>query len=176
MANSSPILATTNSIKFDMPQNVSAFSTYRVLGISISGQANWSQEVYFREVVCTNIDTDNDGTPNHLDLDSDGDGCTDAIEAGSSTTATSTSAFPTGTDSNSNGLLNGYESGTPGTVNYTSTYASYALTNTINACTDTDKDGVRDVVDLDDDNEGVLDAVELGFLQGVQKSGTHGGV
>ncbi|UOB18648.1 lectin-like domain-containing protein [Abyssalbus ytuae] len=28
------------------------------------------------------VDTDNDGIPNHLDLDSDGDGCYDVIEAG----------------------------------------------------------------------------------------------
>ena len=27
-------------------------------------------------------DTDNDGTPDHLDTDSDGDGCLDALEAG----------------------------------------------------------------------------------------------
>jgi hypothetical protein len=35
-------------------------------------------------VLCgaTDIDTDNDGIPNRLDLDSDGDGCADAIEAG----------------------------------------------------------------------------------------------
>ncbi len=171
VANSSPILATTNSIKFDMSQNVSAFSTYRILGISITGQANWSQEVYFRESVCTNIDTDNDGTPNHLDLDSDGDGCSDAIEAGSSTTATSTTLFATTsgtTDTNSNGLLNVYEVGTTGTVNYTSTYSIYALVRTVNACTDTDSDGVKDLVDLDDDNDGVLDSIENGPFGCVQ--------
>ena len=33
-------------------------------------------------VDCTNIDTDGDGIPNHLDLDSDGDGCKDVQEAG----------------------------------------------------------------------------------------------
>ena len=31
---------------------------------------------------CSVVDTDNDGTPNYLDLDSDGDGCFDALEAG----------------------------------------------------------------------------------------------
>jgi len=111
-------------------------------------------------LTCTDLDTDTDGIPNRLDLDSDGDGCSDAVEAGSSTTATSTSAFPTGTDTNSNGLLNNYETGTTGTVNYTSTYTLYALSNAINACLDSDTDGVKNLVDLDDDNDGVLDAVE----------------
>jgi len=119
-------------------------------------------------LTCTDLDTDADGIPNRLDLDSDGDGCSDAIEAGSSTTATSTSAFPTGTDTNSNGLLNNYETGTTGTVNYTSTYSIYALVRTVNACTDTDSDGVKDLVDLDDDNDGVLDSIENGPFGCVQ--------
>ena len=32
--------------------------------------------------ICTPIDTDNDGTPDYLDLDSDNDGCPDAVETG----------------------------------------------------------------------------------------------
>jgi len=32
--------------------------------------------------VCDNLDADTDGLPNHLDLDSDGDGCYDVLEAG----------------------------------------------------------------------------------------------
>ena len=32
--------------------------------------------------VCTGIDTDSDGILDHLDLDSDGDGCYDTLEAG----------------------------------------------------------------------------------------------
>jgi len=107
------------------------------------------------EVVCSSdLDTDNDGIPNRLDLDSDGDGCADAKEASSSTTATSTAVYPTGTDANSNGLLNTYEGATAGSINYTSTYSDYALTNAINACTDTDGDGITDVNDIDDDNDG----------------------
>ena len=42
---------------------------------------------------------------NSLDLDSDGDGCSDAIEGGSSSTATSTTAYPSGTDTNTNGCF-----------------------------------------------------------------------
>jgi gliding motility-associated-like protein len=123
----------------------------------------------FTDVRLTNIanpevmtcpDMDNDGQPNYLDLDSDGDGCSDAIEAGSSTTATSSTNFPTGTDNNANGLLNNYEGTTAGTVNYASTYTNFATTTSINACTDSDGDGIRDILDLDDDNDGVLDVTE----------------
>ena len=39
---------------------------------------------------CDSPDTDNDGTPNHLDLDSDGDGCSDAVEAKTVTSLTAT--------------------------------------------------------------------------------------
>ena len=42
---------------------------------------------------CIGIDTDNDGIPNHLDTDSDGDGCYDVLEAGF-------------TDANNNGQVN----------------------------------------------------------------------
>jgi gliding motility-associated-like protein len=112
---------------------------------------------------CNDGDTDNDGIPNRLDLDSDGDGCSDAIESGSSTTATSTttySAFSAGDDTNSNGLLNVYESATAGVVNYSSQYDPYALSKNLAACKDTDGDGIFDLFDIDDDNDGILDAVE----------------
>ena len=42
--------------------------------------------------VCSSMDSDNDGIPNHFDLDSDGDGCNDVLEAGF-------------TDDNDDGLL-----------------------------------------------------------------------
>ncbi|MCX6331666.1 MAG: hypothetical protein NTZ82_03420, partial [Bacteroidetes bacterium] len=106
------------------------------------------------------LDTDKDGIFNSEDLDSDGDGCADAIEASSSKTAKSITAYPTGTDTNGNGLLNVYESATAGVISYTSTYSNYALDNTKNYCTDTDNDGVPDIIDLDDDNDGVLDTSE----------------
>ena len=105
-------------------------------------------------------DTDKDGIPNHLDLDSDGDGCSDAIESKSSTTATSISTYPTGADGNTNGLLEVYEGSTPGSINYISTYDNNAINANKNACSDFDLDGVADLVDLDDDNDGILDAVE----------------
>jgi len=98
-------------------------------------------------------DVDGDNIPNSLDLDSDGDGCLDTIEAGTSNDGTTT-------DANNNGLLDQYEDGTTGTINYESSYNAYAIDDTINACADTDSDGVNDVFDLDDDNDGILDTVE----------------
>ncbi|MGK0307664.1 MAG: hypothetical protein ACI8RP_000619, partial [Urechidicola sp.] len=98
-------------------------------------------------------DTDNDGIPNRLDTDSDGDGCLDTIEAGTSNDGTTT-------DANNNGLLDQYEDGTTGTINYVSTYNQYAEDKNTNQCTDTDGDGISDVDDLDDDNDGILDVVE----------------
>ena len=109
---------------------------------------------------CTPKDTDGDGIPDSFDLDSDNDGCSDAIEAGSSKTATSITVFPTGTDSNNNGLLDIYEGTTAGTVNYSSSYSQFALDGGINACLDSDGDGIKDVFDIDDDNDGVLDTDE----------------
>ena len=99
------------------------------------------------------LDTDQDGIPNRLDTDSDGDTCIDTIEAGTSNDGTTT-------DANNNGLLDQYEDGSTGTINYTSTYSAYAINDAINACADTDSDGVNDVFDLDDDNDGVLDVNE----------------
>ncbi|MDA9353604.1 PA14 domain-containing protein, partial [Flavobacteriaceae bacterium] len=99
------------------------------------------------------IDSDTDGLENFIDIDTDNDGCSDTIEAGTSDDGTTT-------DANNNGLLDQYEDGTTGTINYASTYSAYALNNAINACADSDSDGVADATDLDDDNDGILDVVE----------------
>ncbi|MFY7885976.1 MAG: discoidin domain-containing protein, partial [Dolichospermum sp.] len=177
VANNTPIFAINNSIKFNMPGNFGTYKYYRIYGISVSGQANWANEVYFRENNCVDVDTDNDGVPNRLDLDSDGDGCSDAQEAnvsgtlnsgsvqngsGGSVSSTTTvagaiAAGPYG----SNGLADGVEtSAESGVVSYISKYATFATDTTLNTCVDTDNDGVADIFDLDDDNDGVLDTVE----------------
>ncbi|WP_166435238.1 Ig-like domain-containing protein [Christiangramia sabulilitoris] len=44
--------------------------------------------------ICSDYDLDNDGIPNHFDLESDGDGCSDAIEAGATSDPTSDYKFP----------------------------------------------------------------------------------
>ncbi|PCH74196.1 MAG: hypothetical protein COB98_10175, partial [Flavobacteriaceae bacterium] len=127
-------------------------------------------------------DIDGDGIPNHLDLDSDGDGCPDSMEAGvnnatgaimqegtlpdgvsaTNTTFTNGQIASLGNDYGSNGLSSYIENDDTdsATTSYTSTYNAYALDIDLNLCTDTDGDGVPDLVDIDDDNDGILDIEE----------------
>ncbi|MHA7102324.1 RHS repeat domain-containing protein [Roseivirga pacifica] len=124
---------------------------------------NTIHRVWVRSTVieqCAGVDTDGDSTPNHLDLDSDNDGCSDAFEAGATTDTTTDYQFAATPDVNGNGLNDNVENGTTGNTNYTSTYAHYALNEDIKACLDSDGDNVPDLIDLDDDNDGVLDLTE----------------
>ncbi|AZA62438.1 hypothetical protein [Chryseobacterium indoltheticum] len=134
-------------------------------------------------VPCTDIDTDNDGIPNRLDLDSDGDGCPDAVEAGTATqagagnTSTGTLVNTGGTQTGvanaivgnntpaaygTNGFYSGIETNDTSSAAYTGIYSynQYAIVSTLNLCTDTDGDGIIDLNDIDDDNDGIADAVE----------------
>jgi len=122
--------------------------------------ASYIPSAHQKPVICS-VDTDGDTTPNHLDLDSDGDGCSDSVEAGNTPfTANNTTTFNTGTDANNNGLLDQFENGATGTINYNSTYSFFAINPTISACLDSDGDSIPDVTDIDDDNDGVLDTAE----------------
>ncbi len=139
---------------------------------------------YFKST-CTE-DLDDDGILNHLDLDSDGDDCPDSVEANvSPTTGRGQGTIENGTggavttttpnvddavftftsnatnDSNGDGLLDSIDGSTvDGSTEYASFYAANALDNTRDACLDSDDDGVGDLVDVDDDNDGILDTVE----------------
>ncbi|WP_157366634.1 beta strand repeat-containing protein [Aquimarina agarilytica] len=139
---------------------------------------------------CLGSDNDNDGVLNHLDLDSDGDGCPDLVEAGvAPTTGIGQGTIENGTggvvitttpnvdnaqftfisdattDNNGDGLLdsiddNGGTGMLDGTPEYTSSYSTFASDSTVNACLDSDGDSIADVFDLDDDNDGILDVDE----------------
>ena len=104
-------------------------------------------------------DVDGDGLPNSLDLDSDGDGCSDALEAGATTNTTADYAFTGAVGAN--GLVDALETTVDsGTINYASTYNPNAVSDFLAACVDTDSDGINDLLDIDDDNDGILDATE----------------
>ncbi|MBK6666226.1 MAG: hypothetical protein IPG48_08755 [Saprospiraceae bacterium] len=124
-------------------------------------------------VTCASNDTDGDGIANEFDLDSDGDGCPDAVEASVSGTLLPGSVVNTGgtsTMSNAiaqgiygtNGLANSLETNDSGsaTITYNNTYNLYALNIDVNLCADNDGDGKINFTDWDDDNDGILDAVE----------------
>ncbi|PCH73700.1 MAG: hypothetical protein COB98_10430, partial [Flavobacteriaceae bacterium] len=94
---------------------------------------------------------------NHQNLDSDGDGCSDAFEAGTTTDKTGDFAFislaGTATDVNSDGLADAVD--TSIVLNY-----PLATSSVLIRCADMDNDGVGAIADIDDDNDGILDAVE----------------
>lgn len=127
----------------------------------------------------TICDTDSDGIPNSLDLDSDGDGCADAFE-GAANIATSqlVTAGGTvtggGTSVNQNICATGACVNTSGVPQFATLPTGYSNSTgqaigqsqdaSRNDCIDSDGDTVPDWQDLDDDNDGILDTVECGFV------------
>lgn len=102
----------------------------------------------------TDADSDTDSTPDRKELDSDNDSINDIIEAG-------------GTDSNSDGLVDGFVDA-DGDGYDDATEASPLTPPDTDGDSipdfqdppDTDGDGVADVNDIDDDNDGIPDAIE----------------
>ncbi len=109
-----------------------------------------------------NTDTDGDGIPNSLDLDSDNDGIYDLVEAGHLQA-----------DANNDGIIDGADtgSGTNGLFNALETVADNGVLNY--TVKDTDGDGNLDSNELDSDNDGCFDTLEAG-LSDTDKDGTLG--
>jgi len=173
-----------STMSVDTTQTLNNSKIHRFI-VSGSNNTTGFDQVFVQgmSIFAGSCDTDGDAVPNHLDLDSDGDGCSDLAESGVSpvtdvSTPTSitnnngtsygiaadklagSQLNPNGTDTNNNGLNDSVENGTTGTVSYPSTYNPYAIGSNYAACADTDGDGILDINDIDDDNDGVLDAVE----------------
>lgn len=94
-------------------------------------------------------DTDKDGIPDHIDLDSDNDGILDSIEADN---------LPklTGKDTDSDGLDDA--------LDVDQTLGQDANLDGVDdafSLKDSDNDGMPDVYDLDSDNDGIPDSVEF---------------
>ncbi|KMQ61641.1 hypothetical protein ACM46_16770 [Chryseobacterium angstadtii] len=179
----------SNSNIADFSTNKTAYKYYRYFGIAGAVGTGWATEFFFKE--CASLDTDNDGIPNHLDLDSDGDGCPDLKESGvspltdlftPSTTNNVGGSYgivnpansqlnPAAADTNNDGLNDSVDPDLNGITNYTSTYSAYATNSSINVCIDTDNDGIPNFKDIDDDNDGVLDIVECPSLVGNMATG-----
>ncbi|MEM6963112.1 MAG: discoidin domain-containing protein [Bacteroidota bacterium] len=99
-------------------------------------------------------DTDNDGIPNYLDLDSDNDGILDVYEAGH-----------TAADANNDGVIDGAASlfGTNGLFDALETTADNGTLNYSIADSETTPDGTYDAYELDADGDGCNDTDEEGI-------------
>jgi len=90
-------------------------------------------------------DTDGDGTPDYLDLDSDGDGIFDLTEAG-------------GTDADGNGVIDDFvdenKDGLADSIDPKQGGMPLPIP-------DTDEDDIPDYRDLDSDGDGILDSIEM---------------
>ncbi|WP_369822724.1 beta strand repeat-containing protein, partial [Spirosoma sp. 209] len=120
------------------------------------------------------LDSDNDGIINSLDLDSDGDGCPDALEGGAAFTTSNlvSSTMAGGSTNVTKNLPTPVGSGTatmgvPVTAG-TGQTVGYSQNSSLNECIDTDGDGVADINDLDDDNDGILDVAEVSCVELIQ--------
>jgi hypothetical protein len=125
---------------------------------------------------CINMDSDGDGSPNHLDLDSDNDGIPDIIEAGG-TDINGDGFADSNVDIDGDGLVDAYDNNSTDGPNGTSacsvlpsclqilSTSSLLDTNNdgiIDRFPDTDGDGIPNYLDLDSDNDGIADVVEVG--------------
>lgn len=108
-------------------------------------------------------DTDADGIPNNLDLDSDNDGCPDAIEGGGNFTSaqlTNASGTISSQTPNQNFGTAVDANGIPTAVGASGQTVAQSQDATKNDCLDSDNDGYPNWMDLDDDNDGILDSDE----------------
>ncbi|GEM_PF-4778311 len=109
-------------------------------------------------------DSDNDGVPNHLDDDSDGDGISDEFEG---STDFDNDGIPDylDADSDGDGIDDQAETNADfdgdALPNYLDTDSDDdGISDTEEGVVDTDNDGHSDFIDLDSDNDGVLDETE----------------
>lgn len=178
------VTGTVNANYFPVTQNAGKYQYYRIYWVS-GGSVNslgYSNEVYFStntayvssanpKTTCAS-DIDGDGITNDKDLDSDGDDCSDALEAGVSALVTLTNA-PAGMGAttglansvapgpyNDNGFSDALQSNTDINAYKDNYNYQFASSSFINLCADTDGDGISDIIDVDDDNDGILDAAE----------------
>ncbi|WP_166638513.1 Ig-like domain-containing protein, partial [Maribacter spongiicola] len=153
-----------------IPDNVEAQLTASYLARTGDGDGDGLGDEYegIGNQGLTVVDTDADGIPDYLDLDSDGDGLTDRREAGFT-------LAPNNSDIDGDGLLDGYDdedtTGLPFDSNDDQNSGASDLPNISKTTTpevdyrevgidDNDLDGIADSIDLDDDNDGILDTDE----------------
>ncbi|MFH2007965.1 MAG: hypothetical protein ABI333_15390 [bacterium] len=88
-------------------------------------------------------DTDGDGVPDYLDLDSDNDGIADSVEKG-------TGVYPVDSDMDGIPDFRDLDSDANG------------IPDSVDGAADIDADGIGNYADTDDDGDGILDTTEIG--------------
>ena len=121
--------------------------------------------------------TDNADLPDYLDLDSDNDGDSDALEGWDTDNDGIADTTPSGVDSDNDGLDDAYDTvvldATNGASGDNATNGGTTPNSFPNMDTaqtpeldwreaDNDADGITDLLDIDDDNDGIPDVVENG--------------
>lgn len=126
--------------------------TFTTISFNYTVAENFANFVFGADFIIY-CDTDGDGVPNHLDLDSDNDGIYDLVEA-----------RHTAPDANQDGIIDGAASafGTSGLFNGLETIVDNGLVNY--TITDSDNDANIDSIELDSDNDGCADVIEAGFI------------
>ncbi|WP_452221168.1 beta strand repeat-containing protein, partial [Lacinutrix salivirga] len=128
---------------------------------------------------CPDLDTDNDGTPDYLDNDSDNDGCFDALEGGDAINLASVDAngeltgtpdpvtgVPSNVDANNGQTVGGSIDGTPSDANGQCDSDNDGVIDANDQCpgfddsANADGDAYPDGCDDDDDNDGISDVDE----------------
>ncbi|MCD8413580.1 beta strand repeat-containing protein, partial [Tenacibaculum finnmarkense] len=136
-------------------------------GADYSDTAGFPDSTFFG-LTPTNTNTITDNPADFLNIDSDGDGCSDANEAyGNANTDTNSDGtygeVITSAEVDANGLVTDAAYSAPNanytTVSYINSVC-YIDICTDTAGTDTDNDGVKDICDVDIDNDGILNENE----------------
>ena len=97
------------------------------------------------------VNTDGDGSKDYLDLDSDSDNVPDSLEGHDANHDSLPDVLPTGTDSDGDGLDDGYE----GSDMMDGFIVNDEINNPLSDLPNTDKDNEVDYRDMDDDNDGI---------------------
>lgn len=155
--------STTATVNIIVTKNQDVYRMYRLLGRSgttVSANRNLMeitavvqdyQPSLYPKLDCSGEDLDGDGVPNHLDLDSDGDGASDVLEAGFSDPDRDGFVGVAPVVVDRFGAVNGHGYLYP---------MVYYKRQDIVATHDFDGDGVFDLFDVDDDNDGIFDHIE----------------
>jgi len=121
-------------------------------------------------------DSDNDGRPNYLDIDSNDDGIDDGTEGGTSGTDSDSDGIDDrfdvdntgGTDANNDGVddafmpLDSDGDGTADSIDSSLDEDGDGVPDILESRNDSDGDGIADFRDTDSDNDGISDGIESG--------------